>query len=64
MNLLLGPKTQDPYLSRAPLLFIGLQVRRYVMYIALIGGWSFIVAVVSAGPLAIQTPERGSYCAF
>lgn len=32
------------------------------MYIALIGGWCFVAAVVSAGPLALQTIEKGPYC--
>ena len=43
-------------------LFLRLNLRRYVMWVALTGGWCFIGAVVIAGPATLDTVNRGPFC--
>lgn len=45
-------------------LFLRLNLRRYVMWVALTGGWCFIGALVIAGPATLNTVERGPFCKF
>jgi len=45
-------------------LFLRLNLRRYVMWVALTGGWCFIGAVVIAGPATLDTVDRGPFCEF
>jgi hypothetical protein len=44
-------------------LFLQLEVHRYVMYATLVGGWTTIGAMILAGPAVLNTVERGPFCA-
>ncbi|KAI8985552.1 hypothetical protein BD414DRAFT_488459 [Trametes punicea] len=46
------------------ILFLRWKLRRVVLIAALVGGWSTIGAIVSTGPLAIQSVERGPFYAI
>ncbi|KAH9888857.1 hypothetical protein C8Q73DRAFT_708429 [Cubamyces lactineus] len=46
------------------ILFLRWKLRRFVLIGALVGGWSAIGAIVSAGPAAIQKAERGPFYAI
>jgi len=43
------------------LLFLRWRTTRTSMIATLIGGWSFVLMIVTLGPLSIATPEQGPY---
>ncbi|KII92027.1 hypothetical protein PLICRDRAFT_172183 [Plicaturopsis crispa FD-325 SS-3] len=42
-------------------LFLGMKLKRYVLFATLISGWSAVLAIVIAGPAALNTAERGPF---
>jgi hypothetical protein len=45
-------------------LFLGVTVPRYVMWTTLVGGWTFIAAIVLTGPAVFDTVARGPFFAI
>ncbi|KLO16083.1 hypothetical protein SCHPADRAFT_887993 [Schizopora paradoxa] len=43
------------------LLFLRWRTTRISMFATLVGGWSFVLMIVTLGPYAIQTSDRGPY---
>jgi len=43
-------------------LFLRLEVKHYMMWLVLIAQWSFVGALVIAGPATAKTDKHGPFC--
>ena len=45
------------------ILFLQLEMHRFVLYATLVGGWTAMAALVVGGPAVLNTVQRGPFCA-
>lgn len=46
------------------ILFLQVEMHRFVLYATLVGGWTAMAAIVVGGPAVLNTVQRGPFCAF
>ena len=54
--------TQIIALNTFWILFLRWKLKRYVLVVAMLGGWSAIGAFITAGPASIQQVPNGPFC--